>query len=208
MDIKEIVKYLEENKESPDVKAFISTLTQPKELSFEQLMKNEDFAKQIRSFADSESSKAVDAFKEKGFKKAVETGVSEALEAKEKKTPHQIEVEELNKRLNAVETENQEKELKRLRSDNKVKAINFLKEKTLPSDMLDFLVSEESEKTDENVNIFATMMEDYGQAIKQGQLKGNNTFVPSSPGNNDSLQEPGVDASKEEWKEYYAKQKE
>lgn len=208
MDIKEIVKYLEENKESQDVKAFLSALTQPKEMSFEELMKNEDFAKQLRSFADSESSKAVDAFKEKGFKKAVEAGVAEALEAKEKKTPHQIEVEELNKRLNAVETENQEKELKRLRSDNKVKAINFLKDKSLPADLLDFLVSEESEKTDENINVFATMMENYGQAIKQGQLKENNTFVPSDPGNGDSLQEPGEDASKEEWKEYYAKKQE
>jgi hypothetical protein len=204
MDINEIKSFLEGNKESDEVKTLIKAFTP----SFEKAMEDDSFQKNMKSYTDSQISKAVEAYKEKGFKSAVESEVMKRLEAKEKKDPMQIKFEEMERKQNELLEKLAEKERAELRAQNKATALQALSERKLPTDVLDFFVTDEQEKTQENIEIFAGMMESYTQSLKQDSLKNNNVKVPGSGtegGNHKNV--PGENASQSEWEAYFKSQK-
>lgn len=167
------------------------------------LLSNEDFAKEFNSTVDSKISKAVEAYKEKGFKSAVDLAVEERLKAKETKTPEQIKIEELETQLKGVTTKAQEKELLEMRMKNEKEARKQFKDAGLPDSLIGFFVSEDSEKTNTNVETAIKELSNFKTELTKGVLDSNNTKVPGKTVVIDGLTEPGKGATQAEWKEYY-----
>lgn len=178
MTFEEMKAFTEANAENEEVVKFLGSFKQ--EPNFDTLLENEDFKKKVDSIADSRSGKAVATYKEKGFKEAVEKEVKLREEAKNHKEPWEIKIEESDRKLAAVENMLAQKERDSLIATNKAKALTILSEKSLPTSIIDFVVSDEEDKTLANLDIISKTFEDFAQSIKKDMLKGNNTNVPSN----------------------------
>lgn len=202
MTIEEIREFMNSNKDSDDVREFKKSLM-PK---FDELMEDDSFKKTLESYADSRVSKAVDTYKSKTLPLAVEEEVKKRVESMNTKTPEQIKLEEYDKKLAELTNKYQQKEREELIQKNKNYALKTLSEKKLPTDVLDILISDEEEKTNNNLEMFSNMMENYTTNIKQEFMSGNNIKVPGRSevmtANSDM---PGEDATSKEWESYYAK---
>lgn len=176
----------------------------PAPVTLDKLMENPDLQKQLQSFVDAQVGKAVEAYKQKGFQTAVEKEVEQRLKVKETKTPEQIRFEEYEAKLADMQNKMREKELTEMRLTNKEKARAKLLEAKLPEGLVDFIASEDSEKTEANIAAAVKVLEAYKTEITQSLLKGNNVQTPgrtAKPG--ETLAEPGPNASKEEWANYW-----
>jgi mannitol-1-phosphate/altronate dehydrogenase len=204
MDVNEIKQFIESNRDSDEVRGFLNSLTP----SFDQAMENPDFAKAMKSFADKEGSRQVEAFKNKTLPSTIEDEVKKRLEAQNHKEPWQIKLEEMEKQQNQLMEQLKQKERSELIQKNKNQALKTLTDKKLPSDILDYLVSDEQEKTNSSIEAFVSMMDNYTTNLKQDLLKSNNVRVPGQGETfTGGAQEPGEGASKAEWKAYWASQK-
>jgi hypothetical protein len=106
-----------------------------------------------------------------------------------------------------METEIKQKEKNEMLQKNKNLALTTLSEKKLPTDIMDFLVTDEQEKTKENIDLFSQMMESYTTSIKNNKMASNNTVLPGKDEvlTGGKIPEPAEGASKAEWKEYWNK---
>ena len=171
--------------------------------SVEAILADEKMGKMLTSHIDSQVGKAVEAYKEKGFASAVEKAVAERLKQQETKTPEQIKMDEMNAKLAAFEQQIRDKELNEMRLTNKSNASKKLTEAGLPLDLVDFIVSEDAEKTTANVDKVVNVLNKFMTETKQNVLKGNNVKSPGKTLITGDLQEPGENASKAEWAAYW-----
>jgi hypothetical protein len=137
------------------------------------------------------------------------TLIEEEFKKRSEKTPEQIKFEEYERKLTDMQRKLEEKEKAELRTVNKTKALKAFSDKGLPTDMVDFLVDIDEEKTNKNIELAVGVFESYAQSLRKTEVKNNNTFVP---GKNETpvasgLQVPGDDASQAEWEDYYRKKK-
>lgn len=200
MDMKEIREFMDSNKDTDDVREFKKSLMP----NFDELLQDDEFKKSLESYADSRVSKAVDTYKTKTLPQAVEEAAKKRVEAMNQKTPEQIKYEELERKVLESEARSQKIEREKLIEANKNIALKFSAEKKLPTDVLDFFVSDEEEVTKKNLNLFSTMMENHDTNIKQEFMSGNNTKIP---GNKEvfsnGIKEPGENATPAEWDAWY-----
>lgn len=148
------------------------------EVTIDSLLSNEKTAKLVQSYADSISGKAVDSYRDKGFKTAVEKAVEDRIKALETKTPEQIKIDELASKLSAYEAKIQEKELFEMKTSNKEAARGKFKEAGLPDTLIDFFVDADSEKTNTNISKAIEALTGFKTSISQELLGSNNTQVP------------------------------
>lgn len=171
--------------------------------SLEAIMADEKLGKLITSHTDSAIGKAIDAYKTKGFAEAVEKAVQDKLKQQATKTPEQIKMDEYEAKLNTMSEQIKTKELSEMRLTNRSKASKELSDAGLPLELADFLVSEDSEKTEANVKKAMDILTKFATDTKQNVLKGNNVKVPGKTTTSGKLQEPGENASKAEWMAYW-----
>lgn len=177
------------------------------EIKLEDALKNPDFAKQLKSYVDSASGKAVEAYKDKGFAAAVDKAVESRIKARETKTPEQIKFDEYESKLAEMQSKIAEKELSEMRGKNKDLARGKFKEAKLPDSLLDFFVSEDEEKTNKNLEKAMKALGDFRDEVKKGVLSGNNTVVPGKTVTTSGLKEPGPGATKQQWADYWKQAK-
>ena len=201
MDIKEIKDFLEANKETDDVKGLMTDLTP----NFETALGNEDFSKAMKSYADKEARRQVDSYREKTLPGIVEDQVRLKIEATQHKEPWEIKIAELEANQEKLTLQLKTEERSKLVQKNKTKAMSLLAEKKLPTDLVDFFISDEEEKTVNNIAAFSNVFENYEQELKQNFIKNNNTFVPSDNHTieNTGLTMPPDGSSQAEYETYY-----
>lgn len=118
MKLEEIKKWLEENKDSEDVKAYLSGLKGPAEVKQEDIDKylvTEEGKKFLRSQADAMINQGIETFKEKTMPGLIK----EAVDAKVKEinpdeTPEQKQIREANDRIERLEKEKTTEKLEKL----------------------------------------------------------------------------------------------
>lgn len=110
--------------------------------------------------------------------------VEARIKAKETKTPEQIRFDEYETKLTAMANQIAEKEKFEMRSKNKETARTKFKEAGLPDTLLDFFVSEDATKTDDNVIKAIEALTGFQTSIKQDVLGNNNIKVPGKTEDN------------------------
>lgn len=202
MTTEELQQFLAENKDDDNVRQVLQQFV-PKDIN--ALMEDESFAKKLNSYLDSEKSKAVASYEAKTLPKKVQEQVEKELENRNKKEPWQIELEKMQIQLEETNKKLAEKERAERREQLRNKALQLATEKKLPTKLVDFIVADDEETTNKNLEMLENTLTEYGKTIKQNIYQNNNPEVPAreaegKPG------EPGPNATKEQWKQFYANQ--
>ena len=170
----------------------------------EEFLSSKEFVEKINT----EKTNAVQNFQKEKLPIILESEFSKRLKLEEernKKTPEQLQLDEALKRIELMEANNIAKEKERLKAENKTNVLKVLSEKKLPTDLLDFIVSDEEEKTNKNVELFTNMMDKWTTNLKEGFMSGNNTRVPGkdSISGNSGMEYPGDNASQAQLDAWY-----
>ena len=153
------------------------------------LMENETFKKEFVDLLNKEKGEAgrqaIERFRESELPKILDQEVDKRIEARSKKEPWQVKLEEMERQL-AEEREIRKKtELQGIREKNTRLAMEVLSEKQLPSNLVEYFVTEDPETTKENINKFVEVMENHTSRVKQNLVKsetGGNMPPKSSDG--------------------------
>lgn len=191
MNIEEVKAFLQENAESEEVKAFVTTLV--KVPGIDEILK----LPEVQKAFDSKVTQSINTYKEKTLpglvdaeKKKLEATLNPSL------SPEMQRIQELENKL-------AEKEKAEKLSNQKSKVTKVLAEKGLPADFADYLADLEDESTDKKTEAFLSAFGSVSQKIRDEVLKGHSNTVPQDgPVKAGSTGEPGPNATKEDWKAY------
>jgi len=197
MDLRELKEFIEENKEDQNVKDLLKQYGTP---STEEILSFPE----VKSELDRRVSKAVDSHDKEKVPELVQKRLQEEMEKED--NPLKAEVKNIRQELNDWRQKAEEAERATKRQEIKNKAQQKISEKGLPSDLIDFLVTDDEESTDENLARFEESISKYAKKIKSGVYESKNTDVPNKE-TSSSSGEPAPEASKEEWKKYLQKQR-
>jgi Domain of unknown function (DUF4355) len=137
-----IKKFFAENKDNPDVKAYLGELSTPTVEGVKGFLETEEGKKLIQPKLDAHFTKSLETWKANNLQKIVD---DEIRKRNPQKTPEQIELEKLRKE---IEDERRARNREALVN----KALKIADEKSLPKDVIDFFVGEDEETTVTNLS--------------------------------------------------------
>ena len=178
MNLEDIKKYLEENKESKEVVDFMKSIQQPiTRDAVEAWCHDGDGRSWLDRNCDIYATKAVNTARENAIAKFKQEElpkiIDDAIKAKSNEglTPEQMQLKELQAQLDAMKAEKEQAEL--LNANSKK-----LKEQGLNTDLAKYI------KTDDDIDFFKNLINDSVKTQIQQKL-GKSSYKP--PVNNDSL---------------------
>ncbi len=172
MTIEELKQYVEENKNSEELKAYLQGL-----LSVESMQKFLSESEDGRKWLDSEKDKHLD----KGLRTWQKNNLQNEIEKEIQKrfpdeTAEQKQLRELNVKIERMESEKQREILKN-------KALTIAAEKKLPiNKVIDLLIAEDEETTVSNIGRFEEIFGSSVQTAVEERLKGNGYTPPNNAG--------------------------
>ena len=177
MDLEEIKKYLEENKDNNDVVDLIKSFQHPLTRDVvEQWCQDGDGKSWLDRNCDIYATKAVNTARENAIAKFKQEElpkiIDDAIKAKSNEglTPEQMQLKELQAQLDAMKAEKEQAEL--LNANSKK-----LKEQGLNTDLAKYI------KTDDDIDFFKNLINDSVKAEVKNKL-GNSSYKPPVVDNN------------------------
>jgi hypothetical protein len=171
----EVKSYFESNKDNEDVKNYIEGFLTPDRV--ESFLVSDLGKKILQPKLDSYATKAISShdekFKTNELPKLINEEVKKRYPDKDEKD---IRLESVMAELEKMKKENLMKEIKN-------QAILMLDEKKLPKDVLNFIVSDDLEKTKANIETFGNVFNPYIQSAVEERIR-IGSYTP--PKNNDS----------------------
>jgi len=144
MDLQAVKEFLEQNRDNEEVKAFLAELRTPSLDDIKRLAEEHDDVKTwLQSEKDRHFSKGLETWKQKTLPQLLEEEIKKRYP---EETPEQRELRELKQQIEQIR---REKEREALRA----KAKDFAIEKKLPAHLVDFFISDDEEKTMENLGV-------------------------------------------------------
>lgn len=178
MDWKEVKKFLDENKETKEVKEYFGEISK-------DLMKGKEFTDKITA----EREKAVNEFKTKGLNDILKDKEKEFKDKHLKEFKETYKVEEPKDPEIARLLKDNEEIKKSLAEKERMAKRLEIKSKVLPKlkgfeDFSDLLISEDEAQTTQTVEKFSTTIETYlKQRVEEALKKG--SYTPPNSGNGD-----------------------
>lgn len=178
-ELLELLKDMAEDTEVNETIQGVEGLTKTFDLNeigldqFKNILENNDIAKSYyQSSLDSGIGKGVAAFKEKTLPSIIEEELKK--KANEGKTPEQIKLEELEKKLADMENE-------KSKSEMKAKYTKVLSDKGIKSDLIDF-IKLSTDNDEENNSTIDKIAELINSSIQEGVKNkfGDNAWTPPS----------------------------
>lgn len=194
MTLDEVKQFLEENKDTDEVKQFLAGFRP----GLEEILKTPDVLKAL----DQRVSQGINTYKEKTLPGLVEAEKKKLIDTMNPtETPEMKLIKELQQKL-------ADKEKAELRGSQKNKVLKVLTDKQLAefADLADLVVADNDEETDKRSAAFTDALSKYEQRIREGILKEHGTQVPKDKEKTVVSKEPAANASKAEWAAYYKEQ--
>lgn len=155
MNIEDIKKFIDENKEDEQVQQFIEGLQVKDTIDVQRIEKLTQDDDEIRAWFDSQrdkhSSKALETWKQNHLDKLVDEKMKEL---NPDKSPEQIELERIKQELDDMKNQKLKEELKN-------KALTVATEKSIPTNLVDFFLGQDEESTTQNLATFEEAMQSY-----------------------------------------------
>lgn len=187
MTIEEIKSFFEENKDSEEVKQYLSSFS--KTPSVDEIMKNPEVLK----FVDQKVSLGINTFKEKTLPGLVEQEKKKLqAELNPTDTPEMQRIKELEKML-------AERDKQSAYANRKSTVTKTLADKQLPAELADYLIGETDEETQNRVTVATEALDKYMTKLREEIMKGHGTTVPKDKELPANAGEPGPNATKEQW---------
>jgi DNA repair exonuclease SbcCD ATPase subunit len=144
MKLEDIKKFLSENKDQDDVKAYLGELSAVSTDKVKGFLDTEEGKKLLQPRLDQNFHRGLETWKTNNLESIIE---EEVKKRNPDKTPEQKKIEELEKKI-------QDAENARVRGELVNKAFKVADEKSLPKDVIDFFIGEDEDKTLENLSKF------------------------------------------------------
>ncbi|EKF35071.1 MULTISPECIES: DUF4355 domain-containing protein [Bacillus] len=154
MNLEEVKQFLEQQKETPEVKSYLNELSALSEDKVRQFLDTDGGKKVLQPRLDQHFTKGLETWKANNLDKLVDQKVKELNPTK---NPLEIKVEKLEKTLKMKEIK--EKALVKAHQDG------------LPTQLIDFFLSDDSEKTEANLNTFKDVFDQHLQNKTKERLK-------------------------------------
>jgi len=174
MTLEEIKKYIEENKSSDEVKAYLQGLVNVEGVQtfFTQ---NEDGKKWLDSERDKHLNKGLDTWKSNNLQKEIDKKIHELYP---EETDDKKQLRELNAKIETMELEKQREVFKN-------KALTIAADKKLPiNNIVDLFISDNEEATIANIGRFEEIFGTSVQSAVEERLKSNGYTPPNNGGQN------------------------
>ncbi|MCR1994418.1 DUF4355 domain-containing protein [Bacillus subtilis] len=152
--LEEVKKFLEENKENEEVKAFVGELSAVSADKVEGFLETDEGKRLIQPRLDSHFTKSLDTWKANNLDALVDAKVKELYP---EETEEQKRIRKLEKELEDQKTAAQREKLLN-------KAVSYASEKQLPADVVEFFIGEDEESTMKNLGAFE---EKYNAALQK-----------------------------------------
>lgn len=152
--LEEVKKFLEENKENEEVKAFIGELSAVSADKVEGFLETDEGKRLIQPRLDSHFTKGLETWKANNLDALVDAKVKELYP---EETEEQKRIRKLEKELEDQKTAAQREKLLN-------KAVSYASEKQLPADVVEFFIGEDEESTMKNLGAFE---EKYNAALQK-----------------------------------------
>ncbi|MGF7533635.1 DUF4355 domain-containing protein [Bacillus mexicanus] len=150
----EVKKFLEENKENEEVKAFVGELSAVSADKVEGFLETDEGKRLIQPRLDSHFTKGLETWKANNLDALVDAKVKELYP---EETEEQKRIRKLEKELDDQKTAAQREKLLN-------KAVSYASEKQLPADVVEFFIGEDEESTMKNLGAFE---EKYNAALQK-----------------------------------------
>ena len=154
MNLEEVKQFLEQQKETPEVKSYLNELSALSEDKVRQFLDTDGGKKVLQPRLDQHFTKGLETWKANNLDKLVDQKVKELNPTK---NPLEIKVEKLEKTLKMKEIK--EKALVKAHQDG------------LPTQLIDFFLSDDSERTEANLNTFKDVFDQHLQNKTKERLK-------------------------------------
>ncbi|MDR4436060.1 MULTISPECIES: DUF4355 domain-containing protein [Bacillus subtilis group] len=150
----EVKKFLEENKENEEVKAFVGELSAVSADKVEGFLETDEGKRLIQPRLDSHFTKGLETWKANNLDALVDAKVKELYP---EETEEQKRIRKLEKELEDQKTAAQREKLLN-------KAVSYASEKQLPADVVEFFIGDDEESTMKNLGAFE---EKYNAALQK-----------------------------------------
>lgn len=168
----EIKSYFETNKDSDEVKGYVSSFINADGVS--KFLETDDGKKFIQPTLDKYHSKSLKTWQDNNLSKLVDEEVNKRFP---KIDPKDKEIAELK-----AQFEKAQKETARDKLTNK--ALKVATEQKLPTDLVDYFIGDDEDTTNKNLEKFMAAMSAHDEAIKTEFAKGNSYSPPLNKGGN------------------------
>ncbi|AMV11532.1 hypothetical protein GT3570_11420 [Geobacillus thermoleovorans] len=162
MNLEDVKKFFEENKDNEEVKAYLQGL---RSVSVEEVQKmlveNEELKKFFDSEKDKHFSKGLETWKRNNLQKLIDEEIKKRFPEAD---PKDVKLKELEAKIQQMEQE-------KLRESLKNKALTIATEKKLPVQLIDFLIGQDEESTLQNLATFEEVWTQNLQALVEEKLK-------------------------------------
>ncbi|TAH79749.1 DUF4355 domain-containing protein [Bacillus subtilis] len=152
--LEEVKKFLEENKENEEVKAFVGELSAVSADKVEGFLETDEGKRLIQPRLDSHFTKGLETWKANNLDALVDAKVKELYP---EETEEQKRIRKLEKELEDQKTAAQREKLLN-------KAVSYASEKQLPADVVEFFIGDDEESTMKNLGAFE---EKYNAALQK-----------------------------------------
>nr|WP_309101697.1 DUF4355 domain-containing protein [Fredinandcohnia onubensis] len=153
MNLEAVKKFLTDNKDNTEVKAYLGELSAPTVEGVKGFLDTEEGKKLLQPRLDSYFTKGLETWKQNNLEKLI---TEEVNKRNPSKTPEQLELEKLRK-----EIEDERKARNREALVNK--ALKVAKDKNLPDGIIDFFIAEDEDGTTANLT---KLEEEYTKAVQ------------------------------------------
>lgn len=165
MDLEQIKQFLEDNKDQEDVQEFLRGFSSINADDVKAYLELDEGKQLIQPTLDGYFTKGLETWKTNNLQKLVDAEVSK-LNPNE--TPEQ-------KRIRELEEYVAQKEQEALFQTNKNTALNYLNEKKLPSNLVDYFIGQDEETTMRNLGQFEEVFTNQLQSAVETRLKQDGT---------------------------------
>ncbi|MBE2931299.1 DUF4355 domain-containing protein [Anoxybacillus flavithermus] len=162
MNLEDVKKFLEENKDNEEVKAYLEGLKKVSVQEVQQMLaENDELKRWFDSEKDRHFTKGLETFKQKTMPKLIEEEISKRFPEAD---PKDVKLKELEAKIQQMEQEKQRELLKN-------KALTLATEKKLPIQLIDFLIGQDEETTLQNLTTFEEVWTSHLQTLVDDKLK-------------------------------------
>lgn len=170
MELADIKQFIEDNKDNQEVNDYIQGLAQVTPETIESFLESDGGKKILQPRLDKYHSKSLETWKANNLEKLVN---EELNKRNPSDTPEQQRIAELEKYV-------QQKEQESIFQTNKNKALNYLNDKKLPSNLVDYFISDDEETTMQNLGRFEDVFTNQLQEAVESRLKSDGTELSNN----------------------------
>ena len=172
MTLEEIKKFLEENKDTEEVKSYLAGLSKPTPEGVKGYLDTEEGKKILQPRLDAYFTKGLETWKEK----TLPTLLDEEIK---KKFPGETEEQ---KRLRKLEEELAQERQARLKSELVNKATTLATQKELPVELVSYFVGQDEDTTVSNLTAVENIWQQHLQKAVEEKFKENGRILPNTGG--------------------------